>query len=60
MEADPSTQSLRLGEMAGELAYEGAKTIFDVYVREIRPRFARPGTFQRTIYRPGELIQRDV
>ena len=60
LRADPLIQSLRLREMAGELGYCGGKTIFDDYVREVRPRFRRPRTFQRTIYRPGELIQCDL
>ena len=59
-EADPTIQSLRLREMAGELGYEGGKTIFDDYVREVRPRFLVKRTFQRTIYRPGELVQCDL
>jgi Mu transposase, C-terminal domain len=46
--------------MAGELGYEGGKTIFDDYVREVRPRFLVRRTFQRTIYRPGELVQCDL
>ena len=57
---DPAIQSQRLREIAGELGYEGGKSIFDDYVREVRPRFVRPRTFQRTIYRPGELIQCDL
>ena len=43
-----------------ELGYEGGKTIFDDYVREVRPRFLVKRTFQRTIYRPGELVQCDL
>ena len=46
--------------MAGELGYEGGKSIFDDFVREVRPRFLVPRTFQRTIYRPGELVQCDL
>jgi transposase len=57
---DPSIQSLRLREMATDLGYVGAKTIFDDYVREVRPRFQARRTFQRTIYRPGELVQCDL
>jgi transposase len=57
---DPGMQSLRLREMAAELGYDGGKTIFDDYVREVRPRFLVPRTFQRTIYRPGELVQCDL
>ena len=37
-----------------------ARTIFDDYVREVRPRFRARRTFQRTIYRPGELVQCDL
>src|SRR3954451_9522142 len=60
LRADPTIQSLRLREMAVELGYEGGKTIFDEYVREIRPRFLVKRTFQRTVYRPGELVQCDL
>jgi hypothetical protein len=58
--ADPSIPSLRLREMATGLGYEGGKSIFDDYVREVRPRFQRRRTFQRTVYRPGELVQCDL
>jgi transposase len=60
LRADPSIQSLRLREMATELGYEGGKTIFDDFVREVRPRFLVRRTFQRTVYRPGELVQCDL
>src|SRR3954467_10611335 len=60
LRADPTIQSLRLRELAGELGYAGGKTIFGDYVREIRPRFQVRRTFQRTIYRPGELVQCDL
>jgi len=60
LQADVTIQSLRLREMATELGYEGGKSIFDDYVREVRPRFVVPRTFQRTIYRPGELVQCDL
>jgi transposase len=60
LQVDASIESQRLREMATELGYEGGKTIFDDYVREVRPRFQRPRTFQRTIYRPGELVQCDL
>jgi len=57
---DPRIQSQRLREMACEIGYEGGKSIFDDYVREVRPRFLAARTFQRTIYRPGELAQCDL
>ena len=56
----PSISSLRLREMAAELGYEGGKTIFDDFVREVRPRFQVRRTFQGTVYRPGELVQCDL
>jgi transposase len=57
---DPRIQSQRLREMAAEIGYQGGKSIFDDYVREARPRFLAARTFQRTIYRPGELAQCDL
>jgi transposase len=60
LQADPTIQSLRLREMATDLGYEGGKSIFDDFVREVRPRFVVKRTFQRTIYRPGELAQCDL
>ncbi len=57
---DPTVQSQRLREMASELGYRGGKTTFDDFVREVRPRFLRARTFQRTVYRPGELVQCDL
>jgi hypothetical protein len=58
--AEPRIPSQRLRELATELGYEGGKSIFDDFVREVRPRFLAPRTFQRTIYRPGELVQCDL
>jgi hypothetical protein len=46
--------------LASELGYRGGKSIFDAYVREVRPRFLVRRTFQRTLYRPGELAQCDL
>jgi transposase len=58
--AEPGMPSQRLRELAVELGYAGGKTIFDDYVREVRPRFVVRRTFQRTLYRPGELVQCDL
>ena len=60
LKADPKVPSRRLRELAGELGYGGGKSVFDDYVREVRPRFLVKRTFQRTIYRPAELIQCDL
>jgi transposase len=60
LDDDATTTSQRLRELAGEIGYEGAKTVFDDYVREMRPRFLTKRTYQRTLYRPAELIQCDL
>jgi len=60
LKADPKVPSQRLRELAEEIGYRGGKTVFDDYVREVRPRFLVKRTFQRTIYRPAELIQCDL
>jgi transposase len=57
---DATVTSQRLREDASELGYQGGKTIFDDYVREVRPRFLPRRTYQRTVYRPAELIQCDL
>jgi transposase len=58
---DPKLPGVRLRELLAPLGCTAGKTVVDDYVREVRPLFApRPRTFQRTIYRPGELCQFDV
>lgn len=60
LQADPRVPSQRLRELAVEIGYVGGKTVFDAYVREVRPRFLVRRTFQRTVYRSAELIQCDL
>ncbi len=50
----------RIRELIGPLGFAGGKTIVDDYLREVRPFFVTPRTYQRTIYRPGEICQFDV
>lgn len=57
---DPRISSQRLREICTELGYAGGKTIFDERVRELRPLYLTQRTFQRTVYRPGELVQFDL
>ncbi len=42
------------------MGFDGGKTIVDDYLREVRPIFLRPRTYQRTAYRPGEVCQWDL
>ena len=46
--------------MIAPLGFDGGKTIVDDYLRQVRPLFDPPRTFQRTIYRPGEICQFDL
>lgn len=58
---DPKLPAVRVRELIEPLGFAGRQTIVNRYVREVRPLFApRPRTFQRTSYRPGELLQFDL
>ena len=57
---DGQVPSQVIRERITELGYAGGKTILDDYVRELRPVFCPPRTFQRTHYEPGELVQFDL
>lgn len=56
-----SLSGVRILEEIRLLGYQGGKTILDDLLRDLRPSFAPPPrTFQRTTYRPGELLQFDL
>jgi transposase len=58
---DPKLPGVRVRELIAPLGFVGGKTIVDDYLREVRPLFApAPRTFQRTVYRPGEVCQFDL
>jgi len=58
---DPKLPGQRIRELIEPLGYAGSKTILDDYLRELRPLFSpAPRTFQRTVYRPGEVCQFDL
>jgi len=57
---DPKLPGVRVRELIEPLGFGGGKTIVDDYLREVRPLFAAPRTFQRTVYRPGEICQWDL
>jgi transposase len=60
LRSDPRLPGKRIRELIEELGYEGSKTILDDYLRELRPRYLPRRTYQRTVYRPGELLQFDL
>jgi hypothetical protein len=57
---DGTIPSQVIRERITEAGYGGGKTILDDYVRELRPVFNPPRTFQRTHYEPGQLVQFDL
>jgi len=58
---DPKLPGVRIRELLEPLGCAASKTVVDDYLREVRPLFAPPPrTFQRTVYRPGEICQFDV
>jgi transposase len=58
--AEPGLSGVRVREEIEPLGFVGGKTIVDDYLRDVRPLFVVPRTFQRTVYRPGELCQFDL
>lgn len=57
---DAKLPGKRIRELIAEDGYTGSKTILDDYLREVRPLYQPPRTYQRTNYRPGELLQFDL
>ena len=57
---DPEIESQRIREIVIESGFDGGKTIVDDYVREVRPFFGDQRTFQRTVYRLGDVLQFDL
>jgi len=51
---------VRVRELIEPLGFDGQKTIVDDYLREVRPLFRSARTYQRTVYRPGEICQFDL
>jgi transposase len=60
LRGDPRLPGVRVRELIEPLGFRGSKTIVDDYLREVRPLFAPRRTFQRTVYRPGEICQWDL
>jgi transposase len=58
LQDDPRIPGTRVRELIGEVGYRAPQeTIIDDELREVRPLFERLRTYQRTVYRPGELVQ---
>lgn len=57
---DPKLPGKRVRELIEADGYAGGRSILYDHLREVRPLFDPPRTYQRTAYRPGELAQFDV
>ena len=57
---EPAIPGQRIRELIAPLGFDGGKTIVDDYLREVRPLFRPKRSYQRTIYRPGEICQFDL
>jgi len=57
---EPRLPGVRLRELIAEVGYAGGQTILDDYLREVRPLYLPARTYQRTLYRPGEICQFDL
>lgn len=60
LSGDPKIPSQRIREKIEELGYSGGRSICDDFVRGLRPLYAPERTFQKTEYRPGEILQFDL
>jgi len=60
LRGDPKLTGVRIRELIEPLGFDGSKTIVDDYLREARPMFLAQRTYQRTVYRPGEICQWDL
>jgi len=61
LDEEATLSGVRIREEITELGYDGGKSILDELLAELRPRYLPPPrSFQRTRYRPGELIQFDL
>jgi transposase len=60
LEDEPTLSGVRIREELEKVGYSGSKTILDDLLRELRPRYLKPRSFQRTRYRPAELAQFDL
>ena len=57
---DAQIPGQRMRELIEPLGFAGGKTIVDDYLREVRLLFVDQRTYQRTEYRPGDVVQFDL
>lgn len=60
LDDDPELSGVRILEEIAKDGYDGGKSILNELLVEMRPRFQPIRSFQKTNYRPGELLQFDL
>jgi transposase len=60
LRADPRLPGKRIMELITADGYQGGDSILYAHLAELRPLFSPRRTYQRTVYRPGEICQFDV
>src|SRR5579884_400758 len=60
LRADPRMPGTRIRELIGELGCGASKTLLNDYLAEVRPLYLPRRTYQRTVYRLGEICQFDL
>jgi transposase len=61
LQEEPRLPGTRVLELIRELGYTGGRSILYDYLQGLRPLYLpRPRCFQRTQYRPGEIVQFDL
>jgi hypothetical protein len=56
LDDESALSGVRVREEIEKLGYRGGKTILDDLLRELRPRFLPPRTYQRTVYPSGRAL----
>jgi transposase len=60
LRSDPRLPGTRIRELICELGCDASKTLLNNYLAEVRPLYLPRRTYQRTVYRPGEICQFDL
>lgn len=60
LKEDPRLPAVRIRELLQPLGCAGGETILKEHLREVRPLFDPPRTYQKTVYTSGELAQCDL
>lgn len=60
LRSDPRLPGTRVRELIGEMGCTASKSLLSNYLQEVRPLYLPRRSYQRTVYRPGEICQFDL